>query len=295
MYIPFYNRFIGGATIQEAIARANGNSWWIPIFDLAREGSTDFKQIRKHIMDLEEDISYLVESAQQPFIALKMSSFGSKKEYFPFVLRIAARAKAYDADVIIDAETSDMTKNEDYHIDKLVDNGISVFKTYQLYRKDAYERLAHDIQQGKINRFKLVRGAYMYQEGNENILSSKEKVDENYDLSMKMVLNAMDTNDNIQLMVATHNEKSLELATNFIDNNLHLNSRVYLAQLLGMRDDLSKKYSDEGFQVCKYVPYGRMGDCLPYFGRRLIENLDVMRHAFPKSERIEPVHCYSQL
>ena len=54
---------------------------------------------------------------------------------------------------------------------------------------------------------------------------------------------------------------------------------VYFGQLLGMADALTFTLGQHGYGAFKYVPYGPIGEVLPYLVRRAQENSAVVRGA----------------
>jgi len=77
-----------------------------------------------------------------------------------------------------------------------------------------------------------------------------------------------------ELMLATHNAASLELACGRM-RELGIpraGGGVFFGQLLGMADAASFSLGAAGYQVAKYVPYGEVRLVVPYLVRRAQEN-----------------------
>lgn len=265
-----YRRFIGGSTIQKAIETTTAHNW-IPIFDRAAEGNTTLSRINKYTDQILLDIDALEQ--KRAFIALKASSFGNECGR---IVKVVERARSHGLRVLFDAETSAFTAMENSYINALYDKRMPVYKTYQMYRKDGLKRLKDDLDRGIISRIKLVRGAYMHSEPDKSILiDNKRGVDESFDLGVECALSAMAHNPRMSVMVATHNKESIEKV---LDINPRYKNQLYFAQLLGMADPLTQKLVDQGFQTCKYVPYGNMMECFPYLVRRLYENYGILKY-----------------
>jgi proline dehydrogenase len=45
--------------------------------------------------------------------------------------------------------------------------------------------------------------------------------------------------------------------------------RIYFAQLYGMSDNITYTLANEGYNVCKYIPYAPVRKVLPYLFRRI--------------------------
>lgn len=282
---PIYNRFIGGATIQQAIATvANSKHKYIPIFDLAQEGSNIPHTIERYYQRLMTDLDHINPKA---FVALKASSFGSyssqsygiqtesEHNSLKMIKDIAHKAHTNGIGILFDAETSAYTQLEDEYVLRLYKEGIPVYKTYQMYRKDGLYRLQKDLERGIINRFKLVRGAYLESDPKKDsiFLTEKSLVDASYDMGVKHVLN---DDSNNYLMLATHNRRSMEAACELMRSRNLPSPNVHFAQLLGMHSHIPE--SVPASQRCKYIPYGSLFECLPYLVRRLYENKGMLQH-----------------
>eukprot|EP01035_Chromulina_nebulosa_P020623 gene20623-26740_t len=76
-------------------------------------------------------------------------------------------------------------------------------------------------------------------------------------------------------MIATHNQKSVELAISALNELKIDHSGVYFGQLLGMSDYITFALGSEGYNAYKYVPYGIVNEVMPYLIRRAQENSDV--------------------
>ena len=56
------------------------------------------------------------------------------------------------------------------------------------------------------------------------------------------------------------------------------NTNIESAQLLGMSDAWGEKLLKKEIGTYKYLPYGSIKQCLPYFVRRLWENYDILKY-----------------
>ena len=76
------------------------------------------------------------------------------------------------------------------------------------------------------------------------------------------------------LLIASHNQKSIELTIDLMNEKKidRVEGGVAFGQLLGMADYLSFSLGNAGFQAYKYLPYGPFYEVLPYLVRRAQEN-----------------------
>lgn len=161
-----------------------------------------------------------------------------------------------------------------------------VYNTVQLYRHDRLDFLHashHDATtKGYILAVKLVRGAYMEKErerataqGYQSpIQESKEATDHDYNQALQYCLDHI---ENIVFCNATHNEQSCRLLCELMQQkgipNMH--PHIYFAQLYGMGNHISYNLSQKGYNVAKYLVYGKVKDVIPYLIRRAQENTSV--------------------
>jgi proline dehydrogenase len=164
-----------------------------------------------------------------------------------------------------------------------------IFNTYQMYLKDAHHRLQVDFERAQRNKThfaaKLVRGAYMVLERahaietnqTDPILPSLEQTHENYNGAVKEMLGYMAEGKKVEIMIASHNQKSIELTLAVMQaKGLDPTANVYFGQLLGMADHLTFHLGSAGYKAYKYVPYGKVNEVMPYLIRRAQENADVL-------------------
>ena len=161
-----------------------------------------------------------------------------------------------------------------------------VYNTFQLYRKDRLQFLRESRREANANGYilgaKLVRGAYMEKEreraaenGNESpIHDDKAATDEDYNAAIDYCLKHL---DEVAFVAGTHNEKSAYMLASRMHSLGIARDHPYInfSQLYGMSDNLSYVLAKNGYNVSKYVPYGPVGDAIPYLIRRAQENTSV--------------------
>ena len=161
-----------------------------------------------------------------------------------------------------------------------------VYNTIQLYRRDKVEFLKESHKRAQDGGYqlglKLVRGAYIEKEteyahdhGTVSPLhSDKPSVDKDYDDASLYCLHHL---EGIAVCYGTHNEESVKKICQTM-SQLGISSsdsRIHFAQLYGMSDNLSFNLARADYQVCKYLPYGKLEELLPYLSRRAQENSSI--------------------
>ncbi|WVO22901.1 uncharacterized protein IAS62_004244 [Cryptococcus decagattii] len=195
--------------------------------------------------------------------------------------------------------------------------GPLIYGTYQSYLCRQPTHLIRAIQHAEANGYalgvKLVRGAYFEQErkkwsddgriGADPIWPSKAATDISYNGSISVIMTTLASqlkspHPELALSVAfgTHNPESCDfICENLLKNDLakevgetkmlrlrqDVRGKVRIAQLLGMKDDLTdrmaSKFVNDGKPVAlKYMAYGKLSEVMPYLGRRAIENKSLM-------------------
>ena len=202
----------------------------------------------------------MIPTVPRSMVALKMTSFGSKSSPYvaeSHIKKLIQHSINNRVQVCIDAEevlypkicTDLMIQYNQYEP--------HVFKTYQMYRRDALKELEMDIIQferaGIQLGAKLVRGAYLGKQ--VGLLPNKPEVDKSFRRGLEMTLGA---SQNIHTLLATHNSEDIKYARTCPHN------RYKVAQLLGMADD---------FPDYVYVPFGSLSELTPYLFRRFVERL----------------------
>ena len=86
------------------------------------------------------------------------------------------------------------------------------------------------------------------------------------------VLNTLLSSPTTEVMVASHNERTMKFVIDHIYKYSKNRSQVYFGQLLGMADHLTFTLAAEKFQAYKYIPYGPVNEVMPYLIRRTQEN-----------------------
>eukprot|EP00618_Florenciella_parvula_P001226 CAMPEP_0119476612 /NCGR_PEP_ID=MMETSP1344-20130328/7058_1 /TAXON_ID=236787 /ORGANISM="Florenciella parvula, Strain CCMP2471" /LENGTH=563 /DNA_ID=CAMNT_0007510405 /DNA_START=82 /DNA_END=1773 /DNA_ORIENTATION=+ len=165
----------------------------------------------------------------------------------------------------------------------------TIFNTYQCYLKGADDRLRTDMERAQRRGYrfaaKVVRGAYMVSERELAELEGYESPVHNcledthacYHRAIDSCLDAIASGQKTELMVASHNQRSVEhTLTRLQSLGLDQQCGVYFGQLLGMSDHLTYLLGANSFKAYKYVPYGAVGEVMPYLLRRAQENSSLL-------------------
>lgn len=301
--LPFYSRFIGGSTKNQLAdtIKANILKYKLePIIDLAKEHSTTKKDVILYSKTLKDTAEYLANTNIPYTCALKLSSFLPFKPYHMLEDMIQFLGDHKVQGILLDAESNSMRRLEQETFSAILGSSRSkhlltnsysplpIYKTYQMYRRDALDDIKSDIEialnstqpssPSPTLNIKLVRGAYMQQDQRANVLfDTKQQTDDSYNSAIQYIHDKITTSPatGINLLVASHNELSCALAMNLFHNH---RKNIAFAQLLGMNDLLSRKCAQHGFKTYKYVPFGPFDETIPYLTRRLYENYDIIKH-----------------
>ena len=307
-----YKHFCGGVSITDSsrlidkLDKRNVGT----ILDYAVEGEESEDMFDATFQELLHVIKFAHKNKKTPFSAFKLTGIGSfdlmakvsnnerlsesETESYKLLLKrvddICKLSYELDVPVLIDAEETwiqpmldsvilDMMRK--YNREKAI-----VQNTYQMYRHDRVDVIKqhHAIAQseGFYLGLKIVRGAYMEKERARAkkmgypspIHPNKKATDSGFN---EIIHYFVDNVDTISFMVATHNEESSQLLATLIDeHNLPRNHpHIYFSQLYGMSDHLTYNLAEDGYNVVKYVPYGKVKTMVPYLIRRAEENSSV--------------------
>ena len=321
-----YRQFIGGETREEcqALARYLADYQVKTVLDYAAEGEESEEAFQQNLEEFKQNIELAAKEPSIPLSVFKPSAIARNQDLTNLSARpqdqwsdaekqayqtIAQRfhaifAKAYEhqVPVMIDAEESwtqevvdelalAMMKHYNLHYPL-------VMNTYQLYRKDRLSVLKKHHQEalntGVYWGGKLVRGAYLEKERQEAkqagkpspVHETKADTDADFDAATAYSIDHIDT---CSIMVATHNQQSVQKAAEAIDQKglPRSHSHVWFSQLYGMADQISFNLANEGFRVAKYTPYGPVKAVVPYLIRRAEENSAVQGQVLGEIKAIE--------
>ena len=230
--------------------------------------------------------------------ALKWSALGYDSVLADDVL---GAALAHDVTVLLDAERTDAHDATAELADRWMrahntpDMPPRVYKTYQMYRRDAPAQFAADLLDPTRKHplgIKLVRGAYLHEERHTGLLCrTAEETHAQYDEAVQLYARHRHPLD--VLMCATHNRHSVAKAqmtglgrSKAVEAEEDTGVAVapvaprpspatvplVFAQLMGMHDNLSHELVAKGYKTYKYLPFGPFWDTVPYLVRRGYEH-----------------------
>lgn len=287
-----YKRFVGGVSAEEVIktaARLYEQRNWHPIIDYAQESSITKQDALKCQTTLESCISLFNETSatdmQKVAFAMKLSSFAPHRPGKTLQKLVRQVLENPSHSVLLDAEQDSLHALEKFHFKALLLDNASprLYKTYQMYRRDALGSMINDLDHHSKLGIKLVRGAYMNQDLSV-VHPTIEDTHRVYNNALRHVLENVipKRKQAVRLMIATHNQESVELAISILKQGGHeMSKQVAFAQLMGMADHLSDRIVTNGFTVYKYIPFGRFWETFPYLTRRLHENMTIVKHMSP--------------
>lgn len=311
-----FRHFCGGESLKDctpviaSLHKHNINA----ILDFSVEGAFKTDMLDKTRDEIINTVKFAANNAHIPFAVFKITGICfpeilEKKQTdelysaedqakfdraFKRVGQICREASDNDVKVLIDAEESWMQEAIDEIAFEMIKtynkNKAVVFNTFQMYCKDSLEKLKQAIEKAHAVGYKLgvklVRGAYMEKEREHAALketsspihSSKANTDEAYNDALVLCLQNLDT---VELFAGTHNEYSCYHLANLMQvYNIAFNDkRIWFSQLYGMGDHISFNLAAKGFNVAKYVPYGKVKYVMPYLFRRAQENTSVADQA----------------
>lgn len=261
----FARRYIAGETGKDAIVAArilNGSGIRATIDNLGEnvKDASETKETVKEYLSLLDEIN---KANVNSTISLKLTHLG---------LDISEELTARNAGTIVEKALSlknfvrlDMEGSA--YTQKTVDMALRLRGLYpnvgvaiQSYLLRSAADVDLLIKEGVSVR--LVKGAY--KEPPEIAFEVKSDVDRNYETLMKKLLL-----NGTRPAIATHDEKLINGAIRFAEENSIPKDRFEFQMLLGIKRTLQKKLAEEGYTVRVYVPYGK--NWLPYTLRRLGE------------------------
>ena len=307
-----FEQFCGGTSLLDCedniadLAKMNT----FTILDYGAEAKESEEELNMTKNETIRAIEFAAKNAQVPVISTKISGLAStalleavqNNEYYNASLQqeyknvlqrlheICDLAAKNNVGVFFDAEESWLQDAIDHFVNLMMEqynkDKVIAYNTFQMYRKDRLDFLKSSFERAEKKDYwlgaKLVRGAYMEKERARAeemsypspIHDTKEDSDKAYNEAVRFCVQHY---KKIASCNASHNEKSALLQAQIIEeqglpkDHKHLN----FCQLYGMSDNITFNLAAAGYNVAKYVPYGKVRDVVPYLIRRAQENTSV--------------------
>ncbi len=263
-------RFVAGETLEEAIdvvKKLNAQNIQVT-FDQLGESVTNETEARAAKDGYLRALDAIAATQTPTQVSLKLSQMGldlSPDLCLDNVRQIVGKAKQIGTMVTIDMEDSKYTQatlNIFKTLREEFDNVGIVIQAY-LYRSE--EDVKALIALGATVR--LCKGAY--KEPAEVAFPQKKDVDANYRKLAQMFWQPNGKRGNAYLQIASHDEKIIDWAKQSTTENAIDRTRFEFQMLYGIRNDLQRELTADGYTMRVYVPYGT--HWYPYFMRRLAE------------------------
>lgn len=276
----FASRFIAGITIDEVIqvARTLNQKGLNVTIDHLGENTINLEDTIGATNEIIELLNAINENAVLANVSIKLTQLGlsiDKQVCKNNLDRILEKAQDTNNFIRVDMEDSTLTQQT---LELVTEAHSShphlgtVLQSY-LYRsqQDVSNLLSECIP------IRMVKGAY--KESSNVAFPRKKDVDANFDKLTEMCLekvnecrNKIVLTDNRfppSIAVASHDEERINHVIKVAENN-NISKKLFEFQMLyGIRRDLQDYYTEKGYSVRVYVPYGT--HWYPYFMRRLAE------------------------
>ena len=260
-------RFVAGDTIDETvplIQQINTENCTAS-FDHLNESVGSAAEADKEVEEYLNILAKIDETRIRSNVSIKLTQFGlglDPELAYRNARRVVAEAHRRGNFVRVDMEDSNVTQVTIDIFKRLRAefdlNTVGIVLQSYLYRtyQDAQELVKLPA------RIRICKGAYS--EPAEVAFPEKKDVDANYIKVMQLLLAS-----GVYHGIATHDPKMIDATINFATREGIGKEKFEFQMLYGIRRDLQRQLSRDGFNVRIYVPYGK--HWYPYFMRRLAE------------------------
>lgn len=264
------SRFVAGETLDEALQvladlRAKGLACSL---DHLGESITDAAMARQAAAEYLRALDRLAHDGIPSHVSIKLTQMGLDLNHnlcLENARSIVAKAKQVGTFVTIDMEGSAYTQRtlDIYHALHREFPNVGVAIQAYLYRSQ------NDVTQlaAEGATIRLCKGAY--KEPPSIAYPKKAAVDANYRRLLETYLQPEFVAKGAYVAIATHDEKLIHWALEYIRTHNIPTSAFEFQMLYGIRRDLQLRLAAQGYLTRIYVPYGT--HWYPYFMRRLAE------------------------
>ena len=260
-------RFVAGENIDEVIPfiRQLNSENATASFDHLNESVGSAAEAEQEVLEYLNILAKIDEQRIRSNVSIKLTQFGlglDPELAYQNARRVVVEAERRGNFVRVDMEDSSVTQVTIDIFKRLRAefglNTVGIVLQSYLYRTlaDAQELVKLPA------RIRICKGAY--NEPPEVAFPEKKDVDANYIKVMQLLLGS-----GVYHGIATHDPKMIDATINFATREGIGKEKYEFQMLFGVRRDLQRQLSRDGFNVRIYVPYGK--HWYPYFMRRLAE------------------------
>ena len=262
----FARRFIAGETVEEAIeaARTLQSKGFDLTLDYLGESVRSHQEADAAAREYVHLMDVLMASGIERNVSLKLTQLGAgvdRATCIDNLRRILEAAERHQFFVRIDMESSVYTDLTLDIFETLWNRG---HRNLGVVIQAALKRSEADVKRVAAlgGRLRLVKGAY--KEPPEIAYARKADVDAAF---VRLMQQLLDTGE--YPAIATHDPKMIDATLAYAEAKGVPPSHFEFQMLYGVRRDLQRALSADGYRVRVYVPFGR--EWFPYFMRRLGE------------------------
>lgn len=260
-------RFVAGETIDEVVPyiREINAENCTASFDHLNESVDDANEANKEVEEYLQILKRIDETRIRSNVSIKLTQFGLDLD--PELAYKNARRVVLDAQqrgnfVRVDMEGSNVTQTTIDIFKRLRSefglNDVGI--VLQSYLRRTYDDARELVKLPA--RIRICKGAYY--EPPEVAFPDKKDTDDNYIKVMQLLLSS-----GVYHGIATHDPKMIDATIDFATREGIGKEKFEFQMLYGIRRDLQRQLSRDGYNMRVYVPYGK--HWYPYFMRRLAE------------------------
>src|SRR5580698_10160412 len=258
-------RFVAGETLDDALAAAAevNRTFRLASLDLLGENVSDEAGARAAAAGYRDMFDRIARERLDANVSLKLTQLGldlSEGLCQELLEGIVQHAAGLGNFVRVDMEGSPYTQRTVDLVKRVRTEYSAVGTVMQAYLYRAEQDVKDLLAAGC--RMRLCKGAY--KEPPDVAFPKKSDVDANYVKLMKLLLP-----NGIYHGIATHDPAMIQATKDFAREKNIGRDQFEFQMLYGIRTDLQKKLTREGYRLRVYIPYGT--DWFPYFMRRLAE------------------------
>ena len=260
-------RFVAGETIDEVIPfiRQLNSENATASFDHLNESVGSAAEAEQEVNEYLNILAKIDEQRIRSNVSIKLTQFGlgvDPEFAYQNARKVVVEAERRGNFVRVDMEDSTVTQVT-IDIFKRLRSEFGLNTVGIVLQSYLYRTLADAQELVKLPaRIRICKGAY--DEPPEVAFTEKKDVDANYIKVMQVLLSS-----GIYHGIATHDPKMIDATIEFATREGIGKEKYEFQMLYGIRRDLQRQLTRDGFNVRIYVPYGK--HWYPYFMRRLAE------------------------